>query len=67
MRAPPLAPFAFDAELEMSLRHPGLICDALRPIAGAAAPALTAWLWSAVVGRPWPGVPSEGGEGGEET
>lgn len=50
----------------MSLRHPGLICDALRPLAGAAAPALTAWLWGAVVGRPWPGVPAaEDGEGGE--
>lgn len=51
----------------MSLRHPGLICDALRPFAGAAAPALTAWLWGAVVGRPWPGVgAAEDGEGGEQ-
>lgn len=49
----------------MSLQNPGLICDALRPSMGAAAPVVTAWLWGAVVGRPWPGVPADAdGEGG---
>ncbi len=49
----------------MSLRYPGLICDSLRPLCGAAAPVVTAWLWGAVVGRPWPGVGVEGDSEGE--
>ena len=40
----------------MSLQHPGLICDSLRPILGAAAPAATAVLYHQVTGTPWPGL-----------
>ncbi len=40
----------------MSLHYPGLVCDSLRPLLGAAAPAATAVLYQQVMGTPWPGL-----------
>lgn len=46
----------------MALNYPGLVCDSLRPLFGAAAPLATAVLYHQVTGEPWPGV--DDGEGG---
>lgn len=44
----------------MALNYPGLVCDSLRPLFGAAAPLATAVLYQQVMGEPWPGVGEDG-------